>query len=118
MTLGKRLKDLREEKKLTTREMSAMLNIGKSTFSNYENDTRKPDYELLKKLSEYFEVSLDYLLGKTNIKNAYVLENNQLPKHAYELKGDYIFIAKEMQDKEISPERIRKIIEILEADKK
>lgn len=104
MTLGDKLKELREEKELTTREMSKILNIGKSTFSNYENDVRRPDYDTLSKIADYFDVSIDYLLGRTTIKN--------LPK---EDKRDHtIPIAAHFKGKEMTEEQRKRIEKFIE----
>lgn len=65
MSLGKRLKIERIRKGVTTREVSKKFNLGKSTISNYENDYRKPDADMIRKLAEYYGVTADYLLGLT-----------------------------------------------------
>jgi transcriptional regulator with XRE-family HTH domain len=113
LSLGKRLKTLREEKGITTREISKIFKLGKSTISNYENDIRKPDYDILIKLADFYEVTVDYLLGITDERNIYKLESNNLPKELREIGVEYIALAKEMQDKEISLEIARKIVEIV-----
>lgn len=81
MTLGDRLKALREEKGITTREISKIFNVGKSTISNYENDSRKPDYEMLKKLAAYYDVTVDYLVGSTEKRNAVIIEHKGAKFH-------------------------------------
>jgi len=63
MSLGKRIKQLREEKGLSQREMAKLLNIGSSTIGMYETDKRNPDYDTLKVFAEFFNVTTDYLLG-------------------------------------------------------
>ncbi|WIF95057.1 helix-turn-helix domain-containing protein [Caminicella sporogenes] len=80
MTLGKRLKELRLENEKTAEEVAKILNIGRSTLSNYENDIRKPDYDTLKKFASLYNVSLDYLLGRTDIRN---LEKELTPEEKY-----------------------------------
>lgn len=67
--LGNRLKDLRYQKEITQEELGKVLNKTKNNISQYETGKRQPDNETLIKISEYFQVSLDYLLGKTDIKN-------------------------------------------------
>lgn len=69
MSLGKRLKKLRDEQNLQATEIAKMLNIAKSTYSGYENDKSKPDYETLTQLAKYYSVSVDYLLGNTYVRN-------------------------------------------------
>ncbi len=64
-----RIKELRSEYNLTLDELAEELNISKSTISRYENNIRIPNADFVKKVSEFFNVSSDYILGKTNIKN-------------------------------------------------
>lgn len=61
-----RLKDLREDNDLTQEELSKKLNITRSALSNYEQGTREPSINLLIKIANYFNVTLDYLLCRTN----------------------------------------------------
>lgn len=65
-TLGTKLKELRLEKGLTLKELSENLNITNVTLSRYENSLREPGIYALKKISNYFDISIDYLLGRTN----------------------------------------------------
>lgn len=65
-SLGKRLKTLRNLKKLSQRELAKQLNIAPSTLAMYEIDKREPDYNTLKKIADFFQVSTDYLLGRIN----------------------------------------------------
>lgn len=67
-----RIKKLREEFHMTQQELADKLNGAKSTVAMYENETRKPSMEVLIKLSEIFNCSIDYLLGKSDIKNPYL----------------------------------------------
>ena len=65
--LAKRLRELREEKGLTQKELAQALGLNsKSTITNYEQNSRDPDYETLIKIAKYFEVSVDFLLGQTD----------------------------------------------------
>lgn len=64
-----RIKKLREEFHMTQQELADKLNGAKSTIAMYESGTRKPSMEVLIKLSEIFNCSIDYLLGKSDIKN-------------------------------------------------
>ena len=64
-----RVKQLREERQLTQTELGKILNISKQSISSYENGGSFPPQDMLEKLIEYFEVTSDYLLGRTDIKN-------------------------------------------------
>ncbi|MED4936290.1 helix-turn-helix transcriptional regulator [Heyndrickxia coagulans] len=69
MTLGSRLRDLREKRKLTQKELAEKLNIPNQNISNYERDFRQPDYETLQMLADFFDVTTDYLIGRSNKPN-------------------------------------------------
>ena len=75
MNLGERLKELRVEKGISQKNLAEIFNIARSTLSQYESNQRTPSDEIKVKLSEYFNVSLDYLLGKSDIRNYSEYEN-------------------------------------------
>ncbi len=64
-----RLKQLRNEYDLTLEEVSKKVGVHLSTIGSYENGTRTPDINMLQKLSALFDVTTDYLLGKSNERN-------------------------------------------------
>lgn len=68
-TLGDRLRDLRSELNLEQKELAKYLNVHKGTISNWENNKRSPDKEMLSKIASYFNVTTDYLLCRTNNRN-------------------------------------------------
>ncbi len=63
---GVRLKELRLEKKFTQDDLSKILGVSDRAIGYYESGARHPDFEGLKKLAQFFDVSTDYLLGRTN----------------------------------------------------
>lgn len=71
LTLGNfavRLKTLRVEKKLRQSDLAAELGLARTTIANYEQATRFPDEQALHHFADYFDVSLDYLLGRTEFR--------------------------------------------------
>ncbi|MCT4583761.1 MAG: helix-turn-helix domain-containing protein [Peptostreptococcaceae bacterium] len=66
--LSEKMKLLRKELSLTQAELAEKLNITRSALSLYELGKRQPDFETLNKIADFFEVSTDYLLDRTNIK--------------------------------------------------
>ncbi|TYP56803.1 helix-turn-helix domain-containing protein [Thermosediminibacter litoriperuensis] len=64
--IGERIKSLREERKITQQELAQYLGVSQKTISNYEKGERSPDPETLKKIADYFDVTVDYLLGRSN----------------------------------------------------
>lgn len=62
--LSQCIKDLRKQKGYTQKELAGFLKIGQTAIANYEQGTRVPDTEKLRKIADFFEVSTDYLLGR------------------------------------------------------
>ena len=58
------LKQLREDRRITQSELSKALKISPCTVGMWEQGRREPDYEMLKRIADYFNVSTDYLLGR------------------------------------------------------
>ncbi len=61
-----RLKKLRKMRKLSQLKLALDMNMNQNTISRYENLEREADYKTLVKFADYFDVSLDYLLGRTD----------------------------------------------------
>ena len=66
-----RIRNLREDKDLTQAYMGKILNVTQKTYSRYENDERAIPIEILSKLADFHNTSVDYLINRTNIKNPY-----------------------------------------------
>ena len=61
-----RLKELREARHLSQLRLATELNLTQNSISRYENLEREADYETLIRIADYFHVSLDYLLGRSD----------------------------------------------------
>lgn len=61
-----RIKDLREDLDLKQTELAEKIGITQKALSNYETGRSEPSFDIIFKLSEFFDVSIDYLLCKTN----------------------------------------------------
>ena len=70
MTTGKRISELRKERGITQGQLADKVGVSKSSIGGYERDTKKPSIDVLKRLSEYFGVTTDYLLCKSEFKNS------------------------------------------------
>jgi len=66
---AERLHKLRTEKKVTQREMAEFLQIKIRSYQHYEGGGRRPDFEGLVALADYFGVTTDYLLGRSEKRN-------------------------------------------------
>lgn len=60
-----KLKELRKEKGISQLKLAMDLSMNQNTISRYETEERQADYETLIKIADYFNVSIDYLLGRT-----------------------------------------------------
>lgn len=67
-TFKDRLKELRQSKNMTLEELANEIGTTKSTISRYENGMRQPKQDILEAIADFFNVSTDYLLGRSNNK--------------------------------------------------
>ena len=75
MSFGTNIKKIRQDNNLTQEELAKRINTSRSNIANYENDKNMPSIDILEKLSEIFNCSIDYLLGKSDIKNPDLKDN-------------------------------------------
>lgn len=67
-TFANRIKNLRKENNMTQSDLGKLLGVGNTTISMYESGSSTPNDEIKLKICEHFDISLDYLMGKSNIK--------------------------------------------------
>ena len=65
------LRDIREDHDMTQKQLAQLLGVSQNTYSQYENGVISISPELLIKIADYFHVSVDYLLDRTNNKKLY-----------------------------------------------
>lgn len=66
--LSDRLKSLRKENGYTQAQVAIYCDITEKTYQNYELMTREPKLEILMRIADFYKVSLDYLIGRTDEK--------------------------------------------------
>lgn len=99
--IGERLVDLRKDAGLTQDELAVILNINKHSISAYEREKSEPPDAIKIAIARFFHVSVDYLLGVTDIPNPYENYHNilRLPTHfsprAKDSIQDYVEYLKE-----------------------
>lgn len=108
--LGDRLKKLRLNNGLKQSDLLKKFNLSSARYSQYENDKRVPDYELLIKFADFYNVSIDYLLGRTNVIKPENIDENDLlaklntadseTKASVEQFLNYLLYEKERKNKE------------------
>lgn len=74
--IAKRLTELRHDKGLTQQEVAVGIGVSRTTYAHYEIGRREPDIGTLTTIAKFFEVSTDYLLGLTDLRKPYTLEEN------------------------------------------
>lgn len=119
--IGERIRRLRREKDISQEQLGKMLNVGKTTISNYETGYSSPDNETLKKLAEIFDCTTDYLLGLSDIRNP-ADEIANAVKDEPEL-ADFWNLLRQREDlkllfkqtKKLEPREIQQIIRIIKA---
>ena len=83
--LKDRIKQLRKERKMTQAQLGKELGYGYTAIANYESGRNQPSIADLKKLSSVFHVSLDYLIGVSDIRKPDVLKGKQWKQLCYYL---------------------------------
>ena len=101
MSFGNILKKLRQGYDLTQEDLAKKINTSRSNIANYENDKNMPSIDVLNKLSEIFNCSIDYLLGKSNVRNTSTIDFSK----------DELHIALSAEDKGYISEDVKKAIE-------
>ncbi|MCU5273598.1 helix-turn-helix domain-containing protein [Bacillus cereus] len=84
---GTKLHTLRKERKLRQEDMAKHLGIARTTYAMYEQGNREPDYNTLIKLATFFEVSIDYLLGTTEIRQVTDIQDPELYQWFKDIKN-------------------------------
>lgn len=111
MEFGERLQELRKQKKITRDELAKALKLSYSAIAKYETNVRKPDQDTLKKIADFFDVTVDYLLGRSNHRKLTKKDEKDIEKIIEETKQKIENTEGLMLDGEIlGPEDIDSII--------
>ena len=77
---SERLRFLREKAEMKQVDMCKIFNMPKTTYNSYELGTREPDFDTALKIADYFNVSIDYLFGKSDTSNYQKYKNDEMHK--------------------------------------
>lgn len=91
--LNEKIKELRKSLGISQTQLAASLGVSKQCVSNWENDNIQPSIEMLIKISEFFKVSTDYLLG---LKNDNAIDVSGLTQNE---KAHIILLIKDLTNK-------------------
>lgn len=101
--IGQRLLELRESRGLARLKVAEDIGYDQSNLSKVEKGTYTASPELLKTLADYYGVSVAYLYG----------EEQEVPQELKEIGVEWISFAKEMEKENITPERIKRYIQVI-----
>ncbi len=76
MIMKLRIRDIREDRDITQKQIADYLMCDQSLYSKYEREEREIPLHLIIRLAQYYQVSVDYLAGLTNIKTPYPVERD------------------------------------------
>lgn len=113
LSLGQRLADLRREKGFSQLQLARILNMGQSTIAMYERDKRSPDNKTLERLADFFDVSVDYLLCLTDIRERPGTKQQALPQAKQEALDKLVQV---MHDPKVS-ELISRLPDLTQEEK-
>ncbi len=95
-----RLKELRYSKELSQQKLADKIGISKSSINMYERGEREPSFSTLEIIADFFNVDIDFLLGKTDIKNRFIMGWE-------ELDHNKIYIAEEINSPQLKTYKIQ-----------
>lgn len=117
--IGNRIAALREKQALTQEELSMKLDISRASLSHYEKNRREPDYDTLVKIANFFKVSIDYLLGRTQDPEMVLDSDVRQFVDSLELSDDRIMqhFTLTIDGKQLTPEEAKRFIAFVRAER-
>lgn len=73
MTMGERIKELRKKNGMTQTDLAKKLKVTKGTISTWETGSRTPSFDVLDEMCTMYRVSMDYLMGRTDVNSYHVI---------------------------------------------
>jgi transcriptional regulator with XRE-family HTH domain len=116
---GDRIALLREKNAFTQEELSSKLGISRAALSHYETSRREPDYNTINKIASFFNVSIDYLLGRTDKSDSVLDQDVRDFVDNLELSDDKILekFALTVDGSKLTPEEARRFIAFVRAER-
>src|SRR5699024_368087 len=109
----KKLTEYKEKKGYLQKFVADKIGVRSNTLSGYENGNRYPDLDMTLKLAEFYDVSTDYLLGRTNSRSSKT--EDDIDEELKELLSEMnVWYKNEPEDKELKLRMLRKMIQSFE----
>lgn len=109
MNFAERIKDLRKSRGLDQAQMGAVIGISGPAVSKWETGKSEPDIKVLVFLCDYFKISADYLLGRTEYKDFVWRDETGLTKEELEDVAAQVYTKTEEEPQELSPEEVAQL---------
>ncbi|MCS7463906.1 helix-turn-helix domain-containing protein [Paenibacillus doosanensis] len=119
MKYGERIASLREKHSLTQEGLSSKLGITRASLSHYENNRREPDYETIVSIANLFNVSIDYLIGRTDDPHIVLDEDVREFVDSLELSNEKILekFSLTVDGMKLTPEEAKRFIAFVRAER-
>ncbi len=119
MNYKNRIAALRKNRNLTQDDMSTTLGISRAALSHYEKGRREPDYDTLITIADFFKVSLDYIMGRTDDPLASLDPDTRAFTDRLELADDQLMqqFALTIDGKKLTPEESKRFIAFVRAER-
>jgi transcriptional regulator with XRE-family HTH domain len=119
MNIGSRIAKLREERGWTQEQTAAAIGISRAALSHYEKNRREPDTETLTKFADLFNISIDYLVGRTNVPNPPLSPDVREFVDSLELSDEQIMerFSLSIDGRKLTPEETRRFIAFVRAER-
>lgn len=114
--IGDKIRQLREEKRMTQKDLADALNITPASIGLYEQNRRNPNLELLNKIADFFNVSTDYLLHRTDDRNINIYAKKEIENFTNDSNLEVVALSTRIKDDRELAEKILRILEIIEND--
>ncbi len=114
MEFKNRLIELRKKKKLLQTDVAKQIGVARATYGAYEQGNRQPDFEILEKIASLYDVTTDYLLGRSNVPGMTEDEEFESFANDPELERWY---RKLPESEEEDLKKLRQMWEIIRSDK-
>ncbi|SFT03178.1 helix-turn-helix domain-containing protein [Paenibacillus sp. BC26] len=119
MNIGDRIAKLRDDRGWTQEQTAGLLGISRAALSHYEKNRREPDTETLSKFADLFKVSVDYLVGRTNVPHITLDEPVREFVDQLELSEEDLLsrLALAIDGKKLSLEETRRFVAFVRAER-
>jgi transcriptional regulator with XRE-family HTH domain len=119
LTLRNRIAQLRTSRHYTQDELASLLGISRAALSHYEKGRREPDYDTLIKIADLFQVSLDYIMCRTDDPRVHLSDETRQFADSLELSDEDILsrFSFTIDGKKLTPEESRRFIAFVRAER-